>query len=91
MSDDVKKQLEAIWNSREIGWLQQQNKNSKKKEQRKIRITFYEKVTVHTIEETVWVSKKDVASNFSWQVISRHFPNHKDLPSSSYESRFVYD
>jgi hypothetical protein len=90
MSNDVKKQLEEIWNSREIGWLKQQNKDSKKKEQRKIRITFYEKVTVHTIEETVWVRKKDTASSFTWDIISRHFPD-RNLPSHSYEARFVYD
>ena len=62
---------------------------SKNKEQRKVRITFYEKVPKHTIEETVWASKKDVPSNFSWAILGRHFPNHKDYPTSSYEVRFV--
>jgi hypothetical protein len=85
----TKEQLEAVWNSRDIGWLQSQKKQSKNREQRKIRITFYEKVPVHTIEETVWVSKKDTASNFSWAILGRHFPNHKDFPTSSYETRFV--
>jgi len=87
----TKEQLEAIWNSRDIGWLQRQKTQSKNKEQRKVRITFYEKVPKHTIEETVWVGKKDTASNFSWAILARHFPNHKDYPTSSYETRFVND
>ena len=85
----TKEQLEAIWNSRDIGWLQRQKKQSKNKEQRKVQITFYEKVPKHTIEETVWAGKKDTASNFSWAILSRHFPNHRDYPTNSYEVRFV--
>jgi hypothetical protein len=87
----TKEQLEAIWNSTDIGWLQRQKKQSKNREQRKVQITFYEKVPKHTIEETVWASKKDVASNFSWAILGRHFPNHRDFPTSTYETRFVND
>jgi hypothetical protein len=86
-----KQQLDKIWNSTEIGWLQRHNKNSKKKEQRKIEITFYEKVTVHTIQETVWANKKDTTQFHAWDIISRYFPDTKDLPSKNYETRFVYD
>jgi len=86
-----KEDLEKIWNSSEIGWLQRHNNNSRKKEQRKVRITFYEKVPKHIIEETVWAGKKDIASNFSWAILGRHFPNHRDFPTSSYETRFVND
>lgn len=87
----TKEQLEAIWKSSEIGWLKRQSTNIKKKEQRKLSITFFEKVTVHTIEETVWAGKKDTANSFTWSIIGRHFPNIKDLPSHNYETRFVYD
>jgi hypothetical protein len=86
-----KQQLDKIWNSTEIGWLQRHNKNSKKKEQRKLRITFYEKVTKHTIEETVWMGKNDNAHNLAWVVVNNHYPTSKDMPTGNYEARFVYD
>ena len=85
----TKEQLEAIWNSSDIGWLKRNAKASKGREQRKIKITFYNKVPVHTIEDTVWVSKKDLASNFSWTLIHKHFPDTKQWPSNTYECQFI--
>ena len=87
----TKEQLEAIWNSSEIGWLKRQSSSIKKKEQRKIEINFFEKITVHTIQETVWAGKKDTTQFHAWNIISRHFPDTKDLPSKNYETRFVND
>lgn len=87
----TKAQLEAIWNSTDIGWLKRQSSSIKKKEQRKIEINFYEKITVHTIQETVWAGKKDTTQFHAWDIISRHFPDTKDLPSKNYETRFVND
>ena len=85
----TKEQLEAIWNSSDIGWLKRQAKASKGKEQRRIKITFYNKLPVHTIEDTVWVSKKDMASNFSWSIIHKHFSDSKQWPSGTYQAEFV--
>ena len=87
----TKEQLEAIWNSNELGWLKRHSTTSKKKEQRKIKITFFEKVPVYTIEDTVWAGKKDFASSFSYALINKHFSNSKQWPSNTYETRFVYD
>ena len=89
----TKEQLDAIWNSSDIGWLKRQGTISKKnkKEQRKLKITFYEKVPVHTIQETVWVGKKDTASVLAWTVLGRHYKTYKDHPTDTYETRFVYD
>ena len=86
-----KQQLEKIWNSTELGWLQRYSKNTKKKEKRKLRITFYEKVTKHTIEETVFVGKNDTASSFAYVVLNNHYNSHKDWPTNCYETRFVND
>ena len=86
-----KEQLEKIWNSTELGWLQRYSKNTKKKEKRKLRITFYEKVTKHTIEETVFVGKNDTASSFAYVVLNNHYSSHKDWPTNCYETRFVND
>jgi len=87
----TKEQLEAIWNSTELGWLQRYSKNTKKKEKRKLRITFYEKVTKHTIDETVFVGKNDTASSFAYVVLNRLYDSHKDWPTNCYETRFVND
>ena len=84
-----KEQLDAIWNSNELGWLKRQAKASKGKEQRRIKITFFEKVPVYTIEDTVWAGKKDSASNFSYALINKHFSDSKQWPSNTYETRFV--
>jgi hypothetical protein len=87
----TKEQLEAIWNGTEIGWLSRQHKVRKNKTQRKIRINFYEKVTKHTIEETVWAGKNDTAMSLSWPIVNRHYPTSKEMPTSNYEVRFVND
>jgi hypothetical protein len=87
----TKEDLEKIWNSAELGWLQRYSKNTKKKEKRKLRITFYEKVTKHTIEEIVWTGKNDTASSFAYVVLNRLYDSHKDWPTSNYETRFVHD
>lgn len=86
-----KQQLEKIWNSPEIGWLERHIKNTKKKEPRRLRVTFYEKVTRHVLEDTVWVGKKDSAMSLAWPLVNRHYPTSKDMPTSNYEARFVYD
>lgn len=87
----TKEQLEAIWNSSDIGWLKRQGTTSKKnkKEQRKLKITFYKKVPVHTIEETVWVGKEDMASNFGWAIITKHYSDTTQWPSNTYECSFI--
>ena len=87
----TKEQLEAIWNGTDIGWLKRQGKTKIKKEPRKLRITFYEKVTKHTIEETVWVGKKDSASTLAYTVLGQHYATYKDYPTTNYETRFVHD
>ena len=86
-----KEQLDKIWNSTEIGWLQRHNKNSRKKEPRKLRVTFYEKVTKHVLEDTVYVGKNDSAISLAWPLVNQHFPTSKEMPTSNYEVRFVYD
>jgi hypothetical protein len=86
-----KEQLDKIWNSTEIGWLQRHNKNSRKKESRKLRVTFYEKVTKHVLEDTVYVGKNDSAMSLAWVVVKNHYPTTKDMPSGNYEARFVND
>jgi hypothetical protein len=86
-----KEQLENIWNSTEIGCLQRYSKNSRKKQPRRLRITFYEKVPKHIIEETVFVGKNDSAMSLAYAVVNRHYPTSKDMPTGNYETRFVYD
>ena len=87
----TKEQLEAIWNGTDIGWLKRQGTTKNKREPRKVRITFYNKVPVHTIEETVWASKKDSASTLAYTVLGRHYTTYKDYPTTNYETRFVHD
>lgn len=85
----TKQQLEDIWNSRELNWVQRQSKASRKKTARKIRITFFEKKTVHVIEEEVWMGKKDSASSMAYGVIMKHYATLNDWPSKSYEVSYA--
>lgn len=86
----TKQEMEAIWNSADIGWLKRQKPNStKKKTERNIQITFYKKVPVHTIEERIWLGKKDTLSTAAYVVIGRHYNSYKDWPSDSYEIKAI--
>ena len=85
----TKEQLEAIWNGTDIGWLKRQGTATKKKTERKMQITFYKKVPVHVIEETVFLGKKDTLSTAAYVAIGRHYNSYKEWPSDSYEIKVI--
>lgn len=83
----TKAELEAVWNGNELDWLRNYGKKTSKKNHvpRRLKVRFYRKEYVHEIEETVWAKRSESASDHSWAVIRKHFPDHKTMPSDTYE------
>jgi hypothetical protein len=83
----TKAELEDVWNKGSVGWLRDYSKKSSKKNHvpRKVKVRFYRKEYVHEIEEVVWAKKSESASDHSWGVIQKHFPDYKTRPSDCYE------
>ena len=84
----TKAEMEAIWNSKEIGLLAKAGK--KKHRMRRLKVTFFREVEVSSIEELVLTSNKDPnPSNYSWAAIHRHYKDSKEFPSNKYRAQWM--